>query len=111
MDVGDDDRHNHGNQVGVLVSIWCVYLNSCTYPNTNLVHWTLLVRLSSPSPNMPLSVINRLFSASRIRDFPRVEEQTRVQRSELCHYVYGVMDNIARPGGRLCYCLFLKGNH
>ena len=27
---------NHGNEDGVLVSIWCVYLNSCTYPNTNL---------------------------------------------------------------------------
>jgi len=26
---------NHGNEDGVLVSIWCVHLHSCTYPNTN----------------------------------------------------------------------------
>ena len=27
---------NHGNEDGVLVSIWCVYLNSCPCPYTNL---------------------------------------------------------------------------
>ena len=30
---------NHGNEDGVLVSIWCVYLNFCIYPSGLTCAW------------------------------------------------------------------------